>query len=128
MAPTVALAKAGAVLGIACIPRLFMRVVARELACGLMIHSMRSSTHVLRWSWPSWSVLLYVVMGLVMASCQPRLSPTLQPSAPPEPRFLPPLSASQTRPGAGAAALSAEQQTAFRAAEALRTSGQPLQA
>src|SRR6266446_10644010 len=67
-------------------------------------------------------------MGLVMASCQPRLSPTRPPSAPPEPRFLPPLSLLQTRPGAGAVAPSAEQQAAFTAAEALRTSGQSLQA
>jgi branched-chain amino acid transport system substrate-binding protein len=105
-----------------------MRVVARELICCLVTHLMCAAPHVPRWSWPSWRVVLYGVMGLVMASCQPRLSPTLPPSAAPEPRFLPPLSASQTRPGAGAVALSAEQQTAFRAAEALRTSGQPLQA
>ncbi len=128
MAPTVALAEAGAVVGIACIPRLSMRVVARELACGLVTHSMRSAPHVPRWLWPPWRVLLYAVMGLVMASCQPRLSPTRPPSAPPEPRFLPPLSLLQTRPGAGAVAPSAEQQTAFTAAEALRTTGQPLQA
>ena len=128
MAPTVALTEAGAVVGIACIPRLSMRVVARELACGLVTHSMRSAPHVPRWLWPSGRVLLYAVMGLVMASCQPRLSPTRLPSAPPEPRFLPPLSVLQTRPGAGAMAPSAEQQTAFTAAEALRTSGQPLQA
>ncbi len=93
MAPTVALAEAGAVVGIACIPRLSMRVVARELACGLVTHSMRSAPHVPRWLWPSWRVLLYAVMGLVMASCQPRLSPTRPPSEPPEPHFLPPLSA-----------------------------------
>src|SRR5215510_13685695 len=125
----VALVEAGAVVGIACIPRLFMRVVARELACGSMIHSMRFSPHVPRWSWPSWRVLFCGIMGLVMVSCPPRLPPPLQqPSTPPEPRLLPPLSASQMRPGAGTATFSAEQQTAFRAAEALRASSQPLQA
>src|SRR6266446_8700875 len=102
MAPTVALAEAGAVAGIACIPRLSMRVVARELACGLVTHLMRFAPYVPRWLWLSWRVLLYAVMGLVMASCQPRLSPTRPPSEPPELRFLPPLSVLHTRPGAGA--------------------------
>ena len=80
------------------------------------------------WSWLSWRVLLSAVIGLLMVSCQPRRPPPPQPSAPSEPRFLPTLPRPQTPSGVGGKALRAEQQAAFTAAEALRTSGQPLQA
>jgi branched-chain amino acid transport system substrate-binding protein len=81
------------------------------------------------WSWLSWRVLLSAVIGLLMVSCQPRRpSPSQQPSAPSEPRFLPTLPGPQTPPGVGGSARSAESRAAFTAAEALRTSGQPLQA
>ncbi len=80
------------------------------------------------WSWLSWRVLLSAVIGLLMVSCQPRRPSPPQPSAPSEPRFLPTLPRPQTPPGVGGTALRAEQRAAFTAAEALRTSGQPLQA
>ena len=80
------------------------------------------------WSWLFWRVFLSAVIGLLMVSCQPRRPPPPQPSAPSEPRFLPTLPGPQTLAGVGSPALRAEQQAAFTAAEALRTSGQPLQA
>jgi len=80
------------------------------------------------WSWLSWRVLLSAVIGLLMVSCQPRRPPPPQPSASSEPRFLPTLPGPQTPLGAGSTALRPEQRAAFAAAEALRTSGQPLQA
>src|SRR4029434_7914455 len=80
------------------------------------------------WSWLFWRVFLAAVLGLLMVSCQPRRPPPPQPSAPSEPRFLPTLPGPQTLAGVGSPALRAEQQAAFTAAEALRTSGQPLQA
>ena len=51
-----------------------------------------------------------------------------QPSTSSEPHFLPALPAPQTPPGVGSTASHAEQRAAFTAAEALRTSGQSLQA
>ena len=77
---------------------------------------------------PPWRVLLSAIIGLLMVSCQPLSPPAPQPAAPPEPRLLPTLQAPHTPPGTGATASRAEQQAAFAAAEALRTSGQPLQA
>src|SRR5215813_11644806 len=83
---------------------------------------------VCMWSWFFWKVLLSAVVGLLLVSCQPRRPPSPQPSAPSEPHFLPPLPGPQTLSGVGSTALRAEQRAAFTAAEALRTSGQPLQA
>jgi len=107
-----------------------MRVATRELAHYLVTCSHSSSTPVPSWLWPSFRALLYGAIGLVMVSCQPTLLPFMPPSVPTEPRseprFLPTLSAPQTRPGAGAP--SAEQRTDFTAAEAQRTSGQYIQA
>ena len=80
------------------------------------------------WSWLFWRVFLSAVLGLLMVSCQPRRPPLPQPSTPSEPRFLPTLPKPQTLSGVGSTALRAEQRVAFTAAEALRTSGQPLQA
>src|SRR5262245_22294977 len=80
------------------------------------------------WSWFFWKVFLSAVIGLLLVSCQPRRLPSPQPSAPSEPHFLPTLPGPQTLSGVGSTALRAEQQAAFTAAEALRTSGQPLQA
>src|SRR2546430_7739424 len=80
------------------------------------------------WSWLFWRVFLSAVLGLLMVSCQPRRPPLPQPSTPSEPRFLPTLPQPQTLAGVGSTAVRAEQRAAFTAAEALRTSGQPLQA
>ena len=80
------------------------------------------------WSWLFWRVFLSAVLGLLMVSCQPRRPPPPQPSALAEPRFLPTLPRPHTPAGVGNTALRAEQRAAFTAAEALRTSGQPLQA
>ena len=77
---------------------------------------------------PPWRVLLSAIIGLLMVSCQPLRPPSPPPSALPEPRLLPSLQAPHTPPGTGPTASRAEQQAAFAAAEALRTSGQPLQA
>src|SRR5215468_2082888 len=84
--------------------------------------------NVWMWSWLSRRVLLSAVIGLLMVSCQPRRLPSSPSSAPSEPHFLPTLPGPQTSPGAGGIASRAEQQAAFTAAEALRTSGQLLQA
>src|SRR5262245_2039072 len=80
------------------------------------------------WSWLCWKVFLSAVIGLLMVSCQPRRPPPPQPSAPSEPHFLPTLPGPQIPSGIGSTASRAEQWAAFTAAEALRTSGQPLQA
>jgi branched-chain amino acid transport system substrate-binding protein len=80
------------------------------------------------WSWLFWKVFLSAVIGLLLVSCQPRRPPPPQPSAPSEPHFLPTLPGPQTLSGVGSTASRAEQRAAFTAAEALRTSGQPLQA
>src|SRR6266704_2538923 len=81
------------------------------------------------WSWLFWRVFLSAVLGLLMVSCQPRRPPPPpQPSTPSEPRFLPTLPQPQALAGVGGTALRAEQRAAFTAAEALRASGQPLQA
>jgi branched-chain amino acid transport system substrate-binding protein len=80
------------------------------------------------WSWLFWRVCLSAVIGLLLVSCQPRRFPPLQPSTLSEPRFLPTLPGPQALSGVGSAALRPEQRAAFTAAEALRTSAQPLQA
>ena len=77
--------------------------------------------------WHLWMMVLCCLMGMVVASCQPTSQPA-PPSAPPEPRFLPALTAPSARPAGGTAAPSAEQRAAFSAAEALRSSGQYIQA
>jgi ABC-type branched-subunit amino acid transport system substrate-binding protein len=77
---------------------------------------------------PPWRLLLSGIMGLLMVSCQPLRPLSPQPSAPPEPRLLPTLQAPHPSPGVGTTASRAEQQAAFTAAEALRTTNQPLQA
>jgi len=73
-------------------------------------------------------MVLCCTMGVIVVSCQPTSQPAPPPSAPPEPRFLPALTAPPARPAAGTAAPSAEQRAAFSAAEALRSSGQYIQA
>src|SRR5262249_29138583 len=80
------------------------------------------------WSCLFWKVFLSAVIGLLLVSCQPRRPPPPQSSAPSEPHFLPTLPGPQTLSGVDSTASRAEQQVAFTAAEALRTSDQPLQA
>src|SRR5499433_323585 len=80
------------------------------------------------WSWFFWKVFLSAAIGLLLVSCQTRRPPPPQSSAPSEPHFLPTLPGPQTLSGVGSTASRAEQQAAFAAAEALRTSGQLLQA
>ena len=112
-----------------------MRVVACEWMHCLAARSIRSCPHVLYACTPVpgglrrlWILLLCGMLGVVVVSCQPLPRPTPPPSGPPEPRFLPALKAPQTRPAGGTAAPSAEQRAAFSAAEALRSSGQYIQA
>ena len=105
-----------------------MRVAACEWMHCLAVRSSCSCTHVPGGLWRLWILLLCGMLGVVVVSCQPLPRPTPQPSEPPEPRFLPALKAPQTRPAVGTAAPSAEQWAAFSAAEALRSSGQYIQA
>ena len=105
-----------------------MCVAARELACCPIARVLCAGLHVPGWFWRLWIVLVCGVMGLVMMSCQPVSRPTPPPSEPSEPHFLPGLTVPQTRPVPGTAPPSPEQQAAFTAAEALRTSRQYIQA
>jgi TolA-binding protein len=128
--PTIALAGVVTVVDIVCVLGLSIRVTARVLTRCLLRCSVWALSYVPRWSLLSWRVILSAVIGLLMVSCQPMrpLPPQPSTSSSSEPRFLPALPAPQTPPGVGSTASRAEQRAAFSAAEALRTSDQPLQA
>jgi len=111
-----------------CIPKLYRHVAARALAHRLQSHAVWDEPSIACGLLPLWLVLFCTIMGLLMVSCQPMRPPSPQPSAPMEPRLLPTLQVPHTPPGTGPTASRAEQQAAFTAAEALRTSNQPLQA
>src|SRR5262245_2310723 len=102
-----------------------MRVVAGEWMHGHTVRSSCSGPHVSGGLWRLWILLLCSMLGVVVVSCQPLPRPTPQP---PEPHFLPALQAPQPQPAVATVAPSAEQRAAFSAAEALRSSGQYLQA
>src|SRR5215471_9280727 len=112
-----------------------MRVAPCEWMHCLTMDTLRVWTHVLSacrpisgGSWHLWMVVLCCMMGVVVVSCQPTSHSAPPPSVPPEPRFLPALTAPPARPAAGTTAPSAEQRAAFSAAEALRSRGQYIQA
>lgn len=105
-----------------------MCVAACEWMYGLAVRALRACTPGSSGLWRLWMMVLCALMGVVVGSCQPMPPPTPPPSGPPEPRFLPALKAPLTPPAVGAAAPSVEQQAAFTAAEALRSSGQYIQA
>src|SRR5262249_37757413 len=92
------------------------------------IHVLSACRPVPGGHWHLWMMVLCCMIGVVVVSCQPTSQPTLPPSEPPEPHFLPALTAPPARPAVGTAAPSAEQRAAFSAAEALRSSGQYIQA
>ena len=102
-----------------------MRVVAGEWMHGHTVRSSCSGPHVSGGLWRLCILLLCSMLGVVVVSCQPLPRPTPQP---PEPHFLPALQAPQPQPAVATVAPSAEQRAAFSAAEALRSSGQYLQA